>query len=103
AFRDLNFGFGIQSSAARLVRWQPGTSALPVHVLGHIGYAVVPWKEGLGYAKLALRLMLEHARDERFEYVEITTDSDNVASRRVIEVNGGVLIELWVQSVIATP
>ena len=74
-------------------RWQPGTSALPVHVLGHIGYAVVPWKEGLGCAKLALRLMLEHARDERLEYVEITTDSDNVASRRVIEVNGGVLIE----------
>ena len=74
-------------------RWQPGTSELPAHVLGHIGYAVVPWKEGLGYAKLALKLMLEHARDEGLEYVEITTDPDNVASRRVIEVNGGVLIE----------
>lgn len=23
-------------------RWQPGTAALPPHVLGHIGYAVVP-------------------------------------------------------------
>lgn len=23
-------------------RWQPGTDALPPHVLGHIGYAVVP-------------------------------------------------------------
>jgi predicted acetyltransferase len=29
-------------------RWQPGTSALPSHVLGHIGYTVVPWKEGKG-------------------------------------------------------
>jgi predicted acetyltransferase len=74
-------------------RWQPGTSELPAHVLGHIGYAVVPWKEGLGYGKLALKLMLERARDEGLEYVEITTDPDNVASRRVIEVNGGVLIE----------
>ena len=74
-------------------RWRPGTSELPPYVLGHIGYAVVPWKEGLGYAKLALKLMLKHARDEGLEYVEITTDPDNAASRRVIEVNGGVLIE----------
>jgi predicted acetyltransferase len=75
------------------LRWQPGTSELPAHVLGHIGYAVVPWKEGRGYAKLALKLMLEHARGEGLQYAEITTDPDNVASRRVIEVNGGVLVE----------
>ena len=25
-------------------RWQRGTEALPPHCLGHIGYAVVPWK-----------------------------------------------------------
>jgi predicted acetyltransferase len=75
------------------LRWQPGTSALPPHVLGHIGYAVVPWKEGQGYAKLALKLMLEYARTEGLEYLEITTDPDNIASRRVIEANGGVLVE----------
>jgi predicted acetyltransferase len=75
------------------LRWQRGTSKLPAHVLGHIGYAVVPWKEGRGYAKLALKLMLGHARAQGLQYVEITTDPDNVASRRVIEVNGGVLVE----------
>src|SRR5262249_47056243 len=74
-------------------RWQPGTSALPSHVLGHIGYAVVPWKERLGYATLALKLMLERVREEKLQYVELTTDPDNVASRRVIEANGGILIE----------
>jgi predicted acetyltransferase len=74
-------------------RWQPGTSALPSHVLGHIGYAVVPWKQGLGYAKQALKLMLEHARAKGLEFVEITTDPENIASRRVIEANGGVLVE----------
>jgi predicted acetyltransferase len=74
-------------------RWQPGTSALPSYVLGHIGYAVVPWKAGLGYAKVALKLMLECARAEKLEYVELTTDTDNIASRRVIESNGGVLVE----------
>jgi predicted acetyltransferase len=74
-------------------RWQPGTTALPPHCLGHIGYAVVPWKQGLGYAKTALSLMLPEARAVGLPYVEITTDPDNVASQRVISANGGVLLE----------
>ena len=75
------------------LRWQPGTSALPAHVLGHIGYAVVPWMRGRGYAKESLRLMLGHARAEGLAFVTITTDPDNIASQRVIEANGGVLVE----------
>jgi predicted acetyltransferase len=53
-------------------RWQPGTAALPPHVLGHIGYAVVPWKRGRGYATEALRLMLGEARAVGLGHVEIT-------------------------------
>lgn len=74
-------------------RWQPGSSRLPDYCLGHIGYAVVPWKQGRGYAKEALRLLLPDARAEGLDYVEITTDPDNIASQRVIEANGGVLVE----------
>jgi predicted acetyltransferase len=70
-------------------RWQPGTSALPAHVLGHIGYAVVPWKQRRGYATRALALMLEEARREGLEYVEITTDTDNEPSQKVVLANGG--------------
>jgi predicted acetyltransferase len=77
------------------LRWQPGTSALPPHVLGHVGYAVVPWKRGLGIATRALGLMLDHARAEGLEHVEVTTDLDNVASRKVIEANGGRLVEAF--------
>jgi predicted acetyltransferase len=74
-------------------RWQPGTTALPPTCLGHIGYAVVPWKRRLGYATEALRLLLPEVRQEGLAFVEITTDPDNVASQRVIETNGGVLVE----------
>jgi predicted acetyltransferase len=78
-------------------RWQVGTSALPPYVLGHIGYAVVPWKQGLGYATEALRQLLQGVRAEELEYVEITTDPDNIASRRVVERNGGVLVEQFIR------
>ena len=75
------------------LRWQPGTPELPPYTLGHIGYSVVPWKRGRGYAKAALRQMLALARAEGLPHVEITTDPENLASRRVIEANGGGLIE----------
>jgi predicted acetyltransferase len=74
-------------------RWQPGTEALPPHCLGHIGYAVVPWKRNRGCATSALRQILPEAWAVGLRYVELTTDPDNVASLRVIEANGGVLVE----------
>lgn len=75
------------------LRWLPGTNDLPAHVLGHIGYAVVPWKRGRGYAKAALQALLPEARALGLEYVEMTTDADNAASQRVMLANGAVLIE----------
>jgi predicted acetyltransferase len=75
------------------LRWQTGTSTLPSHVLGHIGYAVVPWKRGRGYATEALRLMLEEARAVGLDYVEITAKPGNPASHKVITANGGNLVE----------
>lgn len=80
-------------------RWQPGTNALPPHCLGHIGYSVVPWKRRRGYATRALELLLPEARLEGLAFVEITTDADNTASQRVIEKNGGVVIERFVRTV----
>ena len=79
------------------LRWQPGTHALPPHCLGHIGYAVVPWKQRRGYATLALRLLLPEAKALGLPFVEVTTDPSNVASQRVIEANGGVLFERFIK------
>lgn len=82
-------------------RWQPGTTALPPHVLGHIGYAVVPWKQRRGYATRALALLLDDVRRERLglTYVELTTEPENPASQRVITANGGQLVEQFVKPV----
>jgi len=74
------------------LRWVPGTTALPPHVLGHIGYAVVPWKQRRGYATRALALLLPEAKKEGLAFVELTTDPDNLASQQVIVSNGGVLV-----------
>lgn len=79
-------------------RWQPGTSQLPPHVMGHIGYAVVPWKQNRGYAKEGLRLLLREIGKLGLAYVEITTDPDNVASQKVILANRGELVERFTKS-----
>jgi predicted acetyltransferase len=74
-------------------RWQAGTAELPPYVLGHIGFSVVPWKRGNGYAKQALNLMLGEARLQGLSYVELTVDPENIASQRVIAACSGVLVE----------
>lgn len=72
------------------LRFRPDSEELPPYVSGHIGYTVVPWKRGRGYATLALALILPVARAHGMRRVLLTCDPDNVASRRVIEANGGV-------------
>ena len=73
-----------------------GSPAPPIyrrHVLGHIGYSVVPWKRRLGYATRRSRCSLPDATAAGLEFVEVTTDLDNIGSQRVIEANGGVLLD----------
>ncbi|MFS2205107.1 GNAT family N-acetyltransferase [Variovorax sp. Varisp36] len=78
------------------LRWQPGTDALPIYCLGHIGYNVVPWKQRRGYATRALGAMLTLAAREGLSRVEITTSPDNFASQKVIAAHGGMLAETFV-------
>lgn len=75
------------------LRWQPGRDDLPPTCLGHIGYGVVPWMRRRGLATRALALILPEARRAGLTQVEITCRPDNHASRRVIEANGGSLVE----------
>ena len=79
-------------------RWQNGTAELPPYCLGHIGFAVVPWKRRLGYASRALALLLPDAKARGLAYVELTTDTDNIASQRTIQANGGQLVEQFTKA-----
>ncbi len=72
------------------LRWAKGHGPLPPHVLGHCGYAVVPWKRGHGHATRALGLLLDLAREVGMPVMVLTTDLDNTISQRVITSNGGV-------------
>jgi predicted acetyltransferase len=58
---------------------------------GHIGYDVRRSRRREGHATAMLAAALVIARDLGMERVLLTCDDDNIASRRVIERNGGVL------------
>jgi predicted acetyltransferase len=60
---------------------------------GHIGYDIRPSQRGRGYGTCQLALTLEKARELGLRRVLLTCDTDNVASARVIEKNGGQLAE----------
>lgn len=56
---------------------------------GHIGYDIRPSKRKQGYGKKILELGLEKARKLGLSNILITCDSNNIASQKIIEANGG--------------
>ena len=62
-----------------------------LEVAGHVGYAVRPTARRRGIATRALALMLPVAAARGLDQVLVTCDETNLASRKVIEANGGVL------------
>ncbi|WP_372618804.1 GNAT family N-acetyltransferase [Falsiroseomonas sp.] len=74
-------------------RWQTGSTGLPAHLLGHVGYLVVAWRRGEGQATRALGLLLPELAQLGLPWVELVTDPANAASIRVIEANGGTFLE----------
>ncbi len=57
---------------------------------GHIGYCIRPTERRKGYASKMLALSLVEAKTLGLEQVLVTCSESNVASRKVIEKNGGV-------------
>lgn len=72
---------------------------------GHVGYDVRPSARRRGHATAMLRAALREAHGLGIDKVLITCEPDNIASRRTIERNGGVLedrrgdsLRFWVQT-----
>ena len=57
---------------------------------GHIGYAIAPSQRRKGYGTMILKLALVKAKELCLKRILITCDIDNIASRKIIENNGGV-------------
>ena len=74
-------------------RWKRGAEDLPPHVPGHIGYTVVPWKRGRGYATTALSQLLAQLSFTGLRYITVTTDPANVSSQKVVEKCGAEFCE----------
>ena len=77
------------------LRWQRDTTELPPHLMGHIGYSVPTWKRNLGFASFGLSEMLKIASKLSLPFVHLVTDIDNKASIRVIQRNGGILLDTF--------
>lgn len=60
---------------------------------GHIGYEIRPSKWGQGYGTVQLKLLLAEAAKLGIKCALLTCSTDNAASIRVIEKNGGMLID----------
>lgn len=60
-----------------------------LEVGGHIGYSIRPGRRKEGYGTIILDLGLQKACEFGMERVLLTCDPDNVASRKIIEKNGG--------------
>ena len=60
---------------------------------GHIGYTIRPSHRGRGYGKLLCKLGIQAARQRGIGDILITCDDDNRASWKIIEANGGRLLD----------
>lgn len=76
------------------IRFRPNLAPPYEKYSGHIGYNIRPSQRGKGYATRQLALLLDEARKLQLPGVSLTIDDENPASVRVIEKNGGRLLQV---------
>lgn len=59
---------------------------------GNVGYAIASACRGRGYGKVLLGLLLEEAKKMGLDEILLTVDKGNIASKKVVEANGGILV-----------
>lgn len=58
---------------------------------GHIGYCIRPTERWKWYGNIILKELLKKAQEKWIEKALLTCNETNISSRKIIELNGGVL------------
>ncbi|MES2651665.1 MAG: GNAT family N-acetyltransferase [Bacteroidota bacterium] len=66
-----------------------------LNVGGHIGYFIRPSFRKFGYGSIILELGLKEAKQIGLEKILITCDETNLASKKIIEKNGGIFESIF--------
>lgn len=69
---------------------------IPGNFASHIYYEIKPEYRRHGYGKEILRLGLEEARKIGLKEIIITCHDDDAASKKIIEINGGILVDSYI-------
>ena len=76
------------------IRHRPSHSQeVPPDFASHVYYQIKPEYRDRGYGKKILQLGLAEAKKIGLEEIIITCYDDSIASKKIIEANGGVLID----------
>jgi predicted acetyltransferase len=76
------------------IRHKPGGSAsVPEDMRSHLYYEIEEFHRGKGYMKIIFPLIIEEAKKIGLQEFFATVYADNIASKKVIENNGGKLIK----------
>lgn len=100
--KALNSGSDKVILGAILIRHTLETEFLALEA-GHIGYDIAPSYRGRGYAKQMLSLALPKANSLGTEAALVIADEVNMASRKVIEANGGNFEKIVIGKVFPEP
>jgi len=72
---------------------RPGLNDYWKKYSGNIGYKIRPSERKKGYGKLMLKLALDECKKIGLDEILLQCNNKNIASRKIIERNGGILIK----------
>lgn len=76
------------------IRHRPSHGAdVPESMASHVYYEILPEYRSKGYGKHILHLGLDEARNIGLRELDITCLESNIASKKIIEANGGIFVE----------
>ena len=78
------------------IRHQPSHSCdVPTNFASHIYYEIKPEYRHKGYGKKILKLGLKKVEEIGLKEIIITCYDDNTPSKKIIEANGGILVDSY--------